>query len=66
MQAFGKTAERAQLVRFKLAAAKRIGLMELNRPAVFPRINLGEHRGKGIQAIERLGLVKANKNSGSK
>ena len=43
MQTFGKTAERAQLVRFKLAAAKRIGLMELNRSTVFPWVNLGEH-----------------------
>lgn len=58
MQTFGKTTERAQLVRFQLAATKRMGLMKLNRSAVFPRINIGEHRSKGIQAIERLGLVK--------
>ena len=58
MQALGKTTERAQLVGLKLAAAKRISLMEPNRSAVFPWINLGERRSKGIQTIEWLGLVK--------
>ena len=58
MQALGKAAKGTQLVGFKRVPAKDIGLVEPNDSTILPGIDRGERFGKGIEALERLGLVK--------